>query len=147
MSLRNVIAITFVSILLASCGSGPVKRVSPPTASVQELSVRPDGSWHLRIRVQNFSNISMTFSAIDAKLEIADREVGSITLPLNFDVPGESADVFETDIQPAAGARPDSGDFAYRLHGKISSSEPKGDFNFERKSRLNPAPGLVDTWR
>lgn len=147
MSLRNAIALISISILLASCGSGPVKRVSPPAASVQELSIRPDGSWHLRVRVQNFSNVSMTFSAIDAKLEIDDREVGTIALPLNLDVPGESADVFETDIMPTSGARPDSGEFAYRLHGKISSSDPKGDFNVERKSRLSPAPGLADTWR
>ncbi|HET9031796.1 MAG TPA: hypothetical protein VFN25_02710 [Dokdonella sp.] len=147
MSLRNVLALMVVSFFLASCGSGPVKRVSPPTASIQELSVRPDGSWHLRIRVQNFSNVSMTFSAIDAKLEIADSEVGSITLPLKLDIPGESADVFETDMIPLSSTRPQAGDFAYRLHGKISSSEPKGNFNFERKSRLSPAPGLVDTWR
>lgn len=147
MSLRNVIAIVVLGTLLASCGGGPVKRVSPPTASIQELSVRADGSWHLQIRVQNFSNISMTFNAIDAELEIADRPVGSIRLPLDLDISGETADVFETDITPTTGARPQAGDFAYRLHGKISSSEPKGDFKFERKSRLSPAPGLVDTWR
>jgi hypothetical protein len=147
MSLRHVIAAILVCILLAACGSGPVKRVSPPTASVQELAVRADGSWHLLIRVQNFSNISMTFNAIDAELEIADQPAGSIRLPLNLDIPGESADVFETAMTPSSTLRPAAGDVAYRLHGSLSSSEPKGDFKFERKSRLSPAPGLPDTWR
>jgi hypothetical protein len=147
MSLRHVVPAILACVLLASCGSGPVKRVSPPTASVQELSVRADGSWHLLIRVQNFSNISMTFNAIDAQLEITDQAAGSIRLPLNLDIPGESADVFETTMTPASDLRPASGDFAYRLHGSLSSSEPKGDFKFERKSRLSPAPGLPDTWR
>lgn len=147
MSLRHVITIAALSTLLAACGSGPVKRVSPPTASVQELSLRPDGSWHLKIRVQNFSNVSMTFSAIDAELKIADRAVTPIKTPLKLDIPGETADVFETDITALSGARPDAGDFAYTLSGKIFSSDPKGDFTFERKSRLSPAPGLVDTWR
>ena len=147
MKLPILVPIMLASALLASCGGGPVKRVSPPTASVQELSVRADGSWHLLIRVQNFSNIPMTFSSIDAELEIADRAVGKITLPFKMDIPGESADVFETNLTPAGGTRPETGEFAYRLHGTISSSEPKGDFKFERKSRLSPAPGLKDTWR
>ncbi len=147
MKLRILFPIMLASILLTSCGGGLVKRVSPPTASVQELSIRADGSWHLLIRVQNFSNIPMTFSAIDAELEIADHAVGKITLPFKMDIPGESADVFETNLTPASGNRPQSGEFAYRLHGTINSSEPKDDFKFERKSRLSPAPGLADTWR
>ncbi len=147
MKLRILVPIILASILLASCGGGLVKRVSPPTISVQELSVRANGSWHLLIRVQNFSNIPMTFSAIDAELEIADLAVGKITLPFKMDIPGESADVFETDLMPAPGTRPNSGEFAYRLHGTITSSDPKDDFKLEHKSRLSPAPGLPDTWR
>ena len=147
MKLRTLVLVILASVMLVSCGGGPVKRVSPPTASVQELSIRADGSWHLQIRVQNFSNISMTFSTIDAELEIADRAVGKITLPFKLDIPGESADVFESNLTPLAGTRPDAGEFAYRLHGTITSSEPKGSFKFERKSRLSPAPGLPDTWR
>ncbi len=147
MKLRSWVPIVLTSILLASCGSGPVKRVSPPTASVQELVVRTDGSWHLRIRLQNFSNVPMTFSGIDAELEVDDQAVGSIKVPLKLDIPGESADVFEIDLIAGANARVPAGDFAYRLHGKISSSEPKGEFKFERKSHLSPAPGLANTWR
>lgn len=147
MKLRSWVPIVLTSILLASCGSGPVKRVSPPTASVQELVIRADGSWHLRIRLQNFSNVPMTYSSIEAELEVADQAVGSIKLPLKLDIPGESADVLETDLTPASSSQVPAGNFAYRLHGTISSSEPKGNFKFERKSHLSPAPGLANTWR
>ncbi len=147
MKLRSWAATILVSILLASCGSGPVKRVSPPTASVQELIVHSDGNWQLRIRLQNFSNVPMTFSGIDAELEVAERAVGSIKLPFKLDIPGESADVFEASLAPLAGVAIPAGDFAYRLHGTISSSDPKGNFKFERNSHLSPAPGLVGTWR
>ena len=147
MKLRTWIAIVLGSLLLASCGGGPVKRISPPTASVQELVVRADGNWHLRVRLQNFSNIPVTFSAIDAELAIGDDAVGTIKLPFKLDIPGESADVFEADLRPLAGTRAPVGDFAYRLHGTISSSEPKGNFKFTRESQLSPAPGLPGTWR
>ena len=135
------------SFLLVSCGGGPVKRVSPPTASVQELVVRADGNWHLRMRLQNFSNVPMTFSGIDAELETGGRAVGTIKLSFKLDIPGESADVFEADLIPLAGNWPAAGDFAYRLHGTISSSDPKGNFKFNRESQLSPAPGLPGTWR
>ena len=147
MSFRNLVVAALAALALASCGGGPVKRVSPPTASVQELTVRADGSWQLRIRMQNFSNVPMTFNAIDAELEIADQKAGSLKMALDLYVPGESADVFEATLTPGAGVRPGNPDFAYRLHGTIRSSDPKGDFKFERKSRLTAAPGLVDTWR
>ena len=54
------------TLSLAACGSGPAKRVSAPTASVQELAVQADGSWRLLVRVQNFSNVSMTFDLLEA---------------------------------------------------------------------------------
>lgn len=147
MKIRHLALATLATLLLSACGGGPVKRISPPTASVQELGIRADGSWHLLIRVQNFSNVSMTFSAIDARLELAGVDVGTISLPIGLDIPGASADVFETTIRPAPGTRPAAGEFAYRLHGRIESSEPKGDYKFERSSRLSPVPGLPDTWR
>ena len=147
MSLRTIVLILVAGVLLASCGSGPIRRVSPPTASVQELSVHADGSWHLLLRLQNFSNITMAFDGIDAELEIDDQTVGSIKLPIALEIPDSSAEVFEASLIPGPGQRPLSGNFAYRLHGRITSSDPKEDFKFERKSRLSPAPGLPDTWR
>ena len=135
------------TLSLAACGSGPAKRVSAPTASVQELAVQADGSWRLLVRVQNFSNVSMTFDLLEAGLEVDGKQVGTISRALDLDVPGGSADVFETTLTPASAIRLEATDFAYRLKGRITSREPRGDFSFERASRLSPVPGLGATWR
>ena len=50
-------------------------------------------------------------------------------------------------IAPAAGTRLERADIVYALEGRITTSEPKGDYPFERSSRLSPVPGLADTWR
>ncbi|MEZ5460737.1 hypothetical protein [Dokdonella sp.] len=147
MKLHALLLVGIASLVLVACGSGPVKRVSPPTASIQELTIQPDGSWNLKIRVQNFSNVPMTFSAISAGLEVNGIAAGRVDRALALDVPGESADIFSATLSPTATVRPGDTDLAYRLHGNIESSEPAGKFNFERKSRLSPTPGLPGTWR
>lgn len=147
MSLRNLLAALFVLLLVTACGGGPVKRVSAPTASIQELAVQPDGQWRLRLRLQNFSNVAMTFDRLTATLTVTGREIGTIEAPLDLDVAPESADVFEVTLTPAAGSTLVAADFGYELKGRISSREPKRDFPFERTSRLSPVPGLADTWR
>ena len=147
MKLRILVLAGAAALVLAACGSGPVKRVSPPTATIQELSVQPDGSWNLLMRVQNFSNVPMTFSFMNAALEINGVEAGLIDTSLDLDVPGESADVLTLNMIPAPGTRIADAELAYRLHGNIESSDPSGKFNFERKSHLSPAPGLPGTWR
>lgn len=147
MKLQTVFLAAIIALLLSACGSGPVKRVSPPTASIQELTIQADGSWKLLLRVQNFSNVPMTFSSIDAGLQVNGTDVGQISGGLGLDVPGESADVISMTLMPTASVRPADTDLAYRLHGKIESSDPPGKFDFERKSRLSPTPGLPGTWR
>jgi hypothetical protein len=147
MTLHRSLVALAAMLALAACGGGPVKRVSPPTASVQELSVQPDGRWKLLVRVQNFSNVAMTFDRLEASLSIGGNEVGKLSLPIGLDVAPASADVLETTLAPTAGAHLDAKDFAYELKGRITSSEPKGDFTFERASRLSPVPGLPNTWR
>ncbi|WP_440223378.1 hypothetical protein ACQQ2N_20215 [Dokdonella sp. MW10] len=134
--------------LLVACSSGPVRRVSPPTASIQELVLQPGGEWKLIVRVQNFSNVPMTFSNLDAKLHITGKEVATVRSTVDLDIPGESADVFSLVVTPASGSKLDPGhDFAYELKGTIESRDPKGTFPFERTSRLSPVPGLSNTWR
>ena len=147
MKLCKPLVALAATLMLAACGSGPTKRVSAPTASVQELGVQADGSWRLLVRVQNFSNVSMTFDLLEASLEVDGKEVGNISSAINLDVPPASADVFEATLMPTPTARLDTSDFAYQLKGRITSSEPKGDFKFERASRLSPVPGLPGTWR
>lgn len=144
--LRRVVALVALCIL-AACGGGPVKRVSPPTASVQELTVQPDGRWHLLVRVQNFSNVSMRFDRLEATLAVTGKEIGKLSLPIALDIAPTSADVIEATLAPTAGARLEAAELAYELKGRITTSEPKGDFAFERASRLSPVPGLAHTWR
>src|SRR5690606_3602572 len=45
---------TTAALLLAACSSGPVRRVSEPSASIQQLTVRADGSWSVDLRLQNY---------------------------------------------------------------------------------------------
>lgn len=147
MKLQTLLLGGIAAFLLSACGSGPVKRVSPPTASIQELSIQADGSWKLLVRVQNFSNVPMTFSTMRAALEVNGVEVGSLDTALDLDVPFESADVIALTMTPSPGTNLAEANLAYRLHGNIESSDPPGNFKFERKSQLSPAPGLPGTWR
>jgi hypothetical protein len=54
--------------LLSACGggSGVRERIFPPSASVQELAIGSDGRWTLKLRLQNFSNVSMRIDSVAA---------------------------------------------------------------------------------
>jgi len=147
MKLRNPILAITLLLFLGACGGGPVKRVWPPTASVQELSLLADGSWRLLVRVQNYSNVPMTFDLVEASVEVGGKAIGKISKSLDLDVSPESADVFETTLAPGSAGALAGKDFAYQLNGRITSHDPKGDFPFEHSSRLSPVPGLPNTWR
>ncbi|WP_300614688.1 hypothetical protein [Dokdonella sp.] len=140
-----LVALAF-GALLTACASGPAKRVHPPTASIQQLSVRPDGSWQLDVRIQNFSTLPMHYSGLKATLDVAGTEVGEVDFNPNVDIIANGAEVVPLTLKASA-KLPASGDFAYTLKGHIETSEPKGSFPFERSSRLSPVPGIADTYR
>lgn len=146
MSLRPLLLIALLA-LLSACSTGPVKRISPPTASVQELSMAADGQWQLSLRLQNFSNVPMTFDRLDAVLTINGEEAGRVESALDLDIPGGNADIFRASLMPRQALGALSGQIAYELKGHIRSSDPKGNYPFERSSHLMPAPGLDKTWR
>lgn len=139
-------ALLVLATALAACSSGPVKRVHPSTASIQELAVQADGQWTLKLRIQNFSTMPMHYSDLEATLVVAGTDVGEIHVTPGIDIVGNSADVVETTLKVSA-KLPESGDVAYTLKGHIRTSEPKADFPFERSSRLSPVPGVANTWR
>lgn len=145
MTLRHLIAALAVVTLLAGCGSGPARRITPSQVSIQELAAQPGGQWKLTLRIQNYSTVPMTYSSIHGTLVVAGADVGTIDVKTDFGIPANSADVVDTIVHASA-ALP-SGDIAYKIEGTISTSEPKGDFKFNRASRLSPAPGLPNTWR
>jgi hypothetical protein len=127
MSLRHFIAAFAVVTLLAGCGSGPVRRITPSQVSIQELAVQPGGQWKLTLRIQNYSTVPMTYASLHGTLYVA------------------GADVVDTTLHATA-ALP-TGDIAYKIEGTIATSEPKEEFKFNRSSRLSPTPGLANTWR
>jgi hypothetical protein len=145
MPLRHFIAALAVGTLLAGCGSGPVRRITPSQVSIQELSMQPGGQWKLTLRIQNYSTVPMTYGAIHGTLTVAGADVGTIDVRTDFDIPGNSADVVDTTVHASA-ALP-AGDIDYRIEGSITTTEPKEEFKFNRSSRLSPTPGLANTWR
>src|SRR3546814_2748340 len=69
---------TAAALLLAACSSGPVRRVFEPSASIQQLTVRADGSWSVDLRLQNYSSIPMRFGAISLDMKLGDPEAGTL---------------------------------------------------------------------
>lgn len=146
MKLQIPSAALALACVLTACGSGPTKRVHPSTASIQQLTVQPDGSWKLDVRIQNFSTMSMRYSALNATVVVAGTDVGEIAIAPNLDIVANGGDVVEATLKTSA-KLPTSADFAYTLKGRIDTSEPKESFPFERSSRLSPVPGVPNTYR
>ena len=140
MSLHRLSVLIALGILLAACGSGgPPRKVHPSTASIQQLAVQPDGSWKLRLRIQNYSTFSMHFSAIDAALSVDGKDVGTLKVAPDIDIVDA---LFKPTAKVTFGT-----DIGYALKGTIETSEPKESFKFETASRLTPVPGVPDTYR
>jgi len=136
--------------LLAACAGGPPKRVFPPTASVQELRRESDSRWTLELRLQNFSTVSMRFERINAELELDGQAAGRVETAIAQSVPPGSAEVVSLAFTPSTaavealnGALGTRRGLGYRLHGRLSSSEPgRRDDAFDFSSALTPMPGL-----
>ena len=143
-----------LSVALAGCAHGPRKHVNPPVASLQELAVQPDGQWRLQLRLQNFSDVAMTFSSVQAHLMVDAQDAGEISLSPGLTVGPGSADIVPVVLVPflaaktaVAAALASGQPVAYSLKGRISSSEPKRNDDFHYESSLNPAPGLRGVMR
>lgn len=146
MKLLRIPVLFVFACVLAACSNGPVRKVHPSTASIQQLAVQADGSWKITLRIQNFSTMSMHYSAFDAKLKIGAAEAGEIMLTPDLDIVANSGDVIELRLKPAT-KLPPNGDFSYQLTGTIDTSEPKAHFKIDVSSRLSPVPGVAHTYR
>lgn len=151
-SLVQRLCLLALAALLGACGGGPVKRINPPIASIQQLTVQPDGSWELQLRIQNFSTVPMTFASVEAALELEDRPAGQVFARTALDIPGGVADTTTLRLSPtpagsAALNAPGGTGVGYRLVGKITSSDPAKSFDLRYESRLSPVPGLPGSWR
>ncbi len=141
-----------VAVLLGACSHGVVKRVSEPAASIQQLTVKPDGTWQLELRLQNYSSIPMRFDSIDLKATLADQEAGTLKLAPVLTIGPESADVVALAVQPSSAARIVLADalagrrsIGYRLEGTIAAlpqDKKQRTFEIDSRNTLTPAPGL-----
>jgi len=143
-----LLALIALCLIIAGC-YGERRNVFPPRASIQELSSKSDGSWLLKIRLQNFSNITMTFAHVDGKLQVGGVDAGSIALAPNLRIGPESADVIDASLIAAAAARAKlaGGSVRYVLVGRILTNDPKTDAPYEFTGQLSPVPGLPGVYR
>jgi hypothetical protein len=151
-SLR-VFVVAFALSLLAGC-SPPLHPINPPSASIQQLDVLPDGRWKVQIRIENFSDKTVHYSTLKAALRMSGLAAADISLAPEIDIPGVNADIIETTLAPApdvskafAGDIKQPGGAPYELSGTIGIPEADKDFKFEHKSRLSPVPGIPNQYR
>lgn len=144
-------------LLLAACASGPVRRVSEPAASVQQLTVRADGSWSVELRLNNFSSIPMRFDAVELPLSVGGEAAGTLQGRPAISIGPESADVVTLALAPASGARIAIADalasgrgIAYAFDGTLDAAAENGkarSYRVKRNSVLSPVPGLPGVLR
>lgn len=154
----SAVALLLACLWLASCASGPPRRVSEPTASIQQLTVRSDGSWSIDLRLQNYSSIPMRFEGVSLAIKLAEEDAGTLQHQPRITIGPETADVTTVTFTPSAGARilladalADGRGVDYALDGTIDASpddrEKVRSYEIERKSGLSPVPGLPGVLR
>lgn len=143
--------------MLASCGGGPVRRVSEPAASIQQLTVRADGSWSVDLRINNFSSVPMRFDRVTLAVSVGGEPAGTLQGQPALGIGPESADVATLTLVPTSAARIVVADalgsrraLAYTLAGSIEATPEQGkprSYDIERSSTLTPVPGLPGVLR
>ena len=108
-----------------------------------------DGSWTLRVRIQNISTVPMRYERVEATLRIAQFEAGRLSLMPGVSVGPNSAETVETTLIPNAEAARAVQDalssgrgVRYAFEGEIASSDPRRTDRFTHQSVLSPVPGL-----
>jgi FlaG/FlaF family flagellin (archaellin) len=146
---RILVTVALLATLSACSGGEVRKAINPPRASIQQITVQPDGQWQLAVRLQNFSNVPTSFTSVDVKLTVGGQEAGNIALTPTITIGPESADVLNTVLRPALGAKlqaasalSEGQSVRYAVAGTIVTKDPKGSYSVSYDSTLNPAPGL-----
>jgi hypothetical protein len=158
MNLPRACLPLLAAALLGACASGPPRRVSDPSASVQQLSVRADGSWALDLRLDNYSNVPMRFDRVDLALTFAGQPATALHAMPALSIGPEAADVTTLQVaSPPPGARLALADalagghrIDYHLEGTIAATPDGGGtrtFDFKRDNALSPVPGLAGVLR
>ncbi len=147
-----------IVLLLAGCGgSGVVRRVSEPAASIQQLTVRADGRWELQLRFNNYSSMPMRFNAATLDMAFDNGPAARIEIQPNLEIGPESADSYAATLTPTpaamariATALADGRGLTYSLEGSVQAA-PEGagakTWKIKASSALTPVPGLAGTLR
>lgn len=159
-AMRWIFALTCglsLTALLAACSSGPVRRVSEPAASIQQLSVRADGSWSVELRIENFSSVPMRFGAVSLPITLGGQPAGTLQGNAGISIGPESADVVTLAHAPAVGAKVALADalgaghgLGYAFEGTLRAAPEDGrerEYRVKRSSALSPVPGLAGVLR
>jgi hypothetical protein len=155
---RNAAWITTLLLLLAGCSSGgPVRRISEPAASIQQLTVRADGRWDVEMRLNNFSSVPMRFTATNIQVAFDNGAAATIAAQPQISIGPESADVFTATISPLpegrariATALADGRSLNYTLGGTVDAGPEDGksrNYKIKLTSALTPVPGLPGVLR
>ena len=154
----RAVLLGMAAALLASCGSGgPVRRVSEPAASIQQLTVRADGHWDVQLRLDNFSSMPMRFATTNIQITFDNGAAGSVQTQPQISIGPESADVVSATLAPTADGRAriatalaDGRSLSYTLGGTLEAGPADGKsrtYEIERTSSLTPVPGLPGVLR
>ncbi|AOH34965.1 LEA type 2 family protein [Luteimonas sp. JM171] len=156
LSLAALLAVA--AALVACTSSGPVRRVSEPAASIQQLTVDEQGNWSVDLRLQNYSSIAMRFDAIALELAVDGTAAGTLQATPALEVARESADRVSIALVPSAEARlllanalASGRGTGYRLEGTLTAAPTdRGsarDYAVTRDGTLSPMPGLPGVLR
>ena len=155
---RLAMVALMLPLLLGACGSsGPVRRVSEPSANIQQLSVRADGSWSVDLRIDNFSSVPMRFDGISLAMTIAGEQAGTLQGRPALSIGPETADVATLALVPTTGAKIAIADalargrsIDYHLHGSLVAAPENGGartYQVKRDNALSSVPGLPGVLR
>lgn len=151
------IAAAALATSLVACASGPVRRVSDPAVSFQQIQVMPNGNWSVDLRIQNYSSIPMRFDSVNLKMTIDGQDAATVNQAIAMTVGPESPDIIKINVEPnivgkaaVADALARKVTLNYRLAGTVvAAPEKRGPqtFKFNGASSLSPAPGLPGVLR
>lgn len=162
--LLHGLVLVVLAALLAACG--PQRQsVFPPTVTIQQMRVQPDGAWQLTLRFQNNSYTGMNYQSIEGQMQIAQGIPVRVHATFDLDVPSFAGDVVQVEVLPtpamtqalqAVAAKGSAGSLPYLLRGVVhctpnlddhpDNKNPR-DFPFSSNSFLSPVPGISNTYR
>ena len=78
------------------------KSVYPPTLSIQQLTVLPNGQWRVTLRIQNNSYGDMDFTSVEGQLKFGSLAPIRLHAAVERDIPALAGDVLPVELLPTA---------------------------------------------